>query len=533
MIKRIYPWLEGLSNSCQKMKFFLIGVYNEHKAKILIIILNILFIPFLVCYRTLLKQFDPACFQNVILGVVAVYVALSIQLLAESNSGKSKEKFERLVIFNEVIKFRCIAISVILGLLFFAFFSNESSLIFKNISIIVLELLVFLVFLPSLIKISNFITGKKYEAEIAFFKNISLRNLIDSEIIVEAITLFWKEKTEYKEELFFEEYLKIIEKSIEMKRYNLCYSLMRSFADNIEKRNLENVFKKFLELSFEKDLFLWKNELLFSKNNDKENAIILDLYIQANILPELLKLALGSPKLLMIYFGALRKYLNDISPNEVYNEMNFQQSSLRFICPAYFNSIKSLSINCTQWSLFFLEEWKFTIDNLRDQKSISWIWLINFMCWLNEALISDEKYKESCRAIKKLSNILFPNIDLNILVNFFILIFFDNIQDLLKVRSYVRIYSHTKASCGGDDFYNTLAKQKEENLKNIHKLMDVIVEKMPANYDFNRDIKIFMNSFKLNELYDELNANTEPSLKNAKKDILLFIEQYKEHRKNI
>lgn len=48
------------------------------------------------CLTYSLKYFDPTKLQNVIIGIITVYIALSVQILTEIKSAEHKAKFEKL-----------------------------------------------------------------------------------------------------------------------------------------------------------------------------------------------------------------------------------------------------------------------------------------------------------------------------------------------------------------------------------------------------------------------------------------------------
>jgi amino acid transporter len=123
-----------------------------------------------------LRKLDPSLFQNITLGVLAIFIPFTIVFLTDILNSKDEKRsqFEKMVLSDEVFGTKKIFKLSIIGIVFFAFFSGtDISSLMKIISIITALILVFL-FWVSFKKVLKFSEGYKFEFEISFLKKLSL-----------------------------------------------------------------------------------------------------------------------------------------------------------------------------------------------------------------------------------------------------------------------------------------------------------------------------------------------------------------------
>lgn len=114
-------------------------------------------------FEPFLQNLDPALFQNIVLGVLAIFIPFAIVFLTDIlNSKKEKRsEFEKMVLSDEVLGTKKVFWLSIFGIVFFAFFSGvDTSSSAKIVSIIAALILIFLFWKPFK-KILRFSEGYK------------------------------------------------------------------------------------------------------------------------------------------------------------------------------------------------------------------------------------------------------------------------------------------------------------------------------------------------------------------------------------
>lgn len=152
-----------------------------------------------------LERLDPSLFQNITLGVLAIFIPFAIVFFNRVvNSGNGEErKFEKMVLSDEVLKIKRFFVVSISGIIFFAFLSGvETAVELKILAIIVAAFLVG-VYWKTFKNILAFSEGHKEKFEASFL--IRLKLIKEEKIsqrernkkIAEAFRAFWKEMLEY------------------------------------------------------------------------------------------------------------------------------------------------------------------------------------------------------------------------------------------------------------------------------------------------------------------------------------------------
>ena len=229
----------------------------------------------------ILKNLDPSLFQNIILGVLAIFIPFAIVFLTDLlNSKKEKRsEFEKMVLSDEVLGTKKIFWLAIAGIVFFAFFSGKDiSLSAKIISIFAALILVFLFWTPFK-KILRFSEGYRPEFEIPFLKKLSFSKLLwfenkrKAEKLFRAWNSFWSEKSEINERDFTNIFISHIDDAVKHGELNLAIQLSQTYVNNIEKRDRFSIGYEILPKIFEWNEILWNEQQLWLKGYDTEKRI--------------------------------------------------------------------------------------------------------------------------------------------------------------------------------------------------------------------------------------------------------------------
>ena len=228
-----------------------------------------------------LQNLDPSLFQNIIIGVLAIFIPFAIVFLTDIlNSKKEKRsEFEKMVLSDEVLGTKKVFWLSIVGIIFFSFFSGtDISSSAKIVSIIVALILIFFFWKPFK-NILRFSEGCKSEFEIFFLKKLNFskilkfKNIVKSEKMVRAWNSFWSEKSELNEENFTDIFISHIDDSLKFKKFNIALQLSKIYIKNIDKRDYFLISLKILPKVFEWDEILWNEKYFNSKKYNKLEKI--------------------------------------------------------------------------------------------------------------------------------------------------------------------------------------------------------------------------------------------------------------------
>ena len=381
-----------------------------------------------------LQRLDPALFQNIILGVLAIFIPFAIVFLTDILNSKkeNRSEFEKMVLSDEVLGTKKIFWLSITGIIFFAFFSGvDTSTSAKIVSIIVAIILTFLFWKPFK-KILRFSEGYKPEFEIPFLKKLSFskffnfKNKSKAEKIFRSWNSFWSEKSEINERDFTNIFISHIDDSIKFGKFDLAVQLAQVYANNIEKRDRFSIGYEILPKIFEWNEIRWNKQQLWLKTYDIEKRIqdffsqkhfptfrawTLNFYKRLNsknerfwnwhyfggeffqvVIKTLLKDGHGPYQL----FSSFKKHIEESEKKlEKITDEKVKEKYWHYItglfssfCPTFFNEIDSAPSNYGIWEHDFPAEWKITIAN-KDNR-IARIILHEFLQWSRDRIFKKE-----------------------------------------------------------------------------------------------------------------------------------------------
>ncbi|MBU0999513.1 hypothetical protein KKG24_04420 [Patescibacteria group bacterium] len=427
-------------------------------------------------FEPFLQNLDPALFQNIVLGVLAIFIPFAIVFLTDIlNSKKEKRsEFEKMVLSDEVLGTKKVFWLSIFGIVFFAFFSGvDTSSSAKIVSIIAALILIFLFWKPFK-KILRFSEGYKPEFEISFLKKLSFSKLFNfknknkAEKMVRAWNSFWSEKSEFNERDFTNIFISHIDNAIKHERFELAIQLSQTYINNIEKRDRFSIGYDILPKIFEWNEFFWNEQQLWLKGYDTEKKKqrfisqkyfptfrnwALKLYKKTNakrerfwnwhyfggeyfqaIIKTLLKDGHGPYQL----FSSFKKHIEESEKKlEKITDEKEKEKYWHYItglfpnfCPTFFNNIDSAPSNYGIWEHYFPPDWKITIAN-KDNR-ISRVILHEFLQWSRDRIFKKENEENFDKDLTKVINGIFPNVHSSLFTAFLMLFVLSEVKYALE-----------------------------------------------------------------------------------------------------
>lgn len=456
-----------------------------------------------------LKQLDPSLFQNILLGILAIFIPFAIVFLTDILNSKKERRseFEKMVLNDEVLGTKKIFWFSIIGIVFFSFFSGtETSFLAKILAIVAAVVLVLLFWQPFK-KILRFSEGYKPEFEIPFLKKLNFstvfwfNNKNKSEKLFRAWNSFWSEKSEISERDFTEVFISHIDGAIKHDEFDIAVQLAQIYTNNIEKRDSLSISHEVLPKVFVWNEIFWNEEQLWLKSYKTEDKIqnffsqkyfptfkgwVLTLYKKLNAKKErfwnwnyfenemfqtIIKISLKDSHRSYQLFSTFKKHVEE---NETkLNRMEDGEERERYwlyitglfssFCPTFFNEIRNATSSYSIWEGDFPAEWKITVAN-KDNK-ISRIILHEFLKWSEGRIfkeIGDEKNDES---LTEVVNGIFPNIHSSLFVAFFRLLVSDDIKYILNKEPNFYILN------SGVSWSSSVEESEEETDRRITEMM--------------------------------------------------------------
>lgn len=368
--------------------------------------------------NVILKNLDPSLFQNVILGMLAIFIPFAIVL-------RPNDEFEKMVFTEEVVSAKKLFWFSVIGLSILSLFASEVrelEVSFSGKSVAVL-LTVFLIWLfwNSFRKVLRFSGGYKSEFGLSFLRGLKLSSTLCSdrkphgnqatkEKMLKAWESFWSEKTERDEGEFTEVFVGHVDTSIKAREFDFAVQLLLTYqyGEGLEKRGMrcmgDKVFPKVLE---------W---LRFSFNDEHANK---DLYplLESDFFPQLAKTLLRDQLGCSYLFKHFEQHIKDqgkqFDEDKSEDGKGKNKEYVEKACSRFFNIFfENINDISSVWKSIFPQEWKVTSEN--KGKLVPRIVLREFVNQFREDLCeSDLRYS---RVTNSLS--LFPEVDQNLFTIF-------------------------------------------------------------------------------------------------------------------
>ena len=412
-----------------------------------------------------LKNLDPSLFQNIIVGVLAIFIPFAIVFLTDILNSKkeNRSEFEKMVLSDEVLGTKKIFWLALMGIVFFAFFSGKDiSLSVKVISIFAAIILIFLFWIPFK-KVLRFSEGHKPEFEIPFLKKLGLskflwfKNKRKADKLFRAWNSFWSEKSEINERDFTNIFIFHIDDAINYGKFELAVQLAQTYANNIEKRDRFSIGYEILPKVFEWNETFWNEQQLWLKDYDTEKRIqcffsqkyfptfrdwALKLYKKTNAKRErfwnwhyfggeffqaIIKVLLKDGHGPYQFFSSFKKHIEESEKkvDKIENEKEKEKYRLYVtglfasFCPTFFNEIDNASSNYGIWEHDFPAEWKISTAN-KDNR-ISRVVLHEFLQWSRDRMFKKDNKDNFDKDLTEVINGIFPNVHSSLFTAFLML----------------------------------------------------------------------------------------------------------------
>ena len=509
----------------------------------------------------ILKNLDPSLFQNIILGVLAIFIPFAIVFLTDLlNSKKEKRsEFEKMVLSDEVLGTKKIFWLAITGIVFFAFFSGKDIPLFAKIISIFAALILIRLFWTPFKKILRFSEGYKPEFEIPFLKKLSFSKLLwfknkrKAEKSFMAWNSFWSEKSEINERDFTNIFITHIDDAVKYGELNFAIQLSQTYVNNIEKRDRFFIGYEILPKIFEWNETLWNEQQLWLKGYDTEKRIqslisqkyfptfrnwILKLHNKINskrdrfwnwhyfggeffqaIIKALLKDGHGPYQL----FSSFKKHieeslekLNKIKDEEERKKYDHYITRLfASFCPTFFNEIDSVPSNYSIWEHDFPKEWKISMANTKS--GIPGVILHEFLQWSRDRIFKSDKKVDFDKDLTEVINGIFPNVHSSLFTSFLMLFFSAEVKYAIEKEPNFYILGTSVSWTGSAE------ESEVDRDKRLAKMMNAKAESQKEE-----TIKIIFNFFshywdKLKITLDNNNKDTWENADNKKRESMLKI----------
>lgn len=425
----------------------------------------------------ILKNLNPSLFQNIILGVLAIFIPFAIVFLNDILNSKQEKRseFEKMVLSDEVLGTKKIFWLALTGIVFFAFFSGKDiSLFAKVISIFAALILIFLFWTPFK-KILKFSEGYKSEFEIPFLKKLSLSTILwfknkrKAEKLFRAWNSFWSEKSEFNEIDFIKIFISHIDDAIKYRKLELAIQLSQTYVNNIEKRDsfligfeiLPKVFKwnkilneqefwlekydtekRIQNLISQKHFPTFKNWILklYNKINPKKDRFWNWHYFRGEFFQAIIKVLLKNGHCPYQLFSSFKKYVEESEKKldkikdekEKKKYWNYITNLFTSFCPTFFNGIDTAPSNDSIWEHNFPAEWKIAIANKNNR--ISHVILQEFLQWSRDRIFKKDDKDNFDKNLTEVINGIFPNVHSSLFKVFLMLFPSSEIKDILEEK---------------------------------------------------------------------------------------------------
>lgn len=410
--------------------------------------------------QPVLKTLDPALFQNIILGILAIFIPFAIVFLTDIISSKGgRSEFEKMVLNDEVLGTVKVFLLSVIGIAALAFFSGKDiSVERKLLAIIISAVVVWLLWKP-FSKMMRFAEGYKPEFELNFLRRLNLsrlfsfRNKLKMDRLRRAWESFWvKPSSPYTERDFTQVFMQHVDSTIKIGRFDFAAVLAQIYAKSIDKREKFSVSYYILPKIFEWHEKAWdEQQAWLGRQNFKEKNIaakypffvkkliyILEKliykkddfywnwhYFQQDFFPVVAKVLLNDG---YQFFASFKKHINEAETRldgieDEKEKEKFWQYILGWFtsfCKMFFESIDGLPSGYDIWEHYFPQEWKIIAGNA--DKRIPRVFLQEFLKWTQSRIFKKNEQDWDSK-LSEVAGGLFPGVHGELFPAFLVLFF--------------------------------------------------------------------------------------------------------------
>lgn len=483
--------------------------------------------------KPLLQNLDPSLFQNIILGILAIFIPFAIVFLTDLLGSKNqRSEFEKMVLSEEVLGTKKVFWLAVIGIVVLAFFSGtDVSTARKILAIIFSIIMVFLLWNPFR-RILRFSEGYKPEFEISFLKSLKLskifrfRNKLKIDRMIRAWNSFLSEKSTYNEREFTKEFINHIDQAVGSKRHGLAVMLAQAYEKNLEKRDRFSTGYEILPKLFEWHQKFWESKQKWlnrenykeralksfstkhfptfkkwiagfpNKSYSKDNFFWNWHYFQQELFPAVAKALLQDDHGSYQLFTSFKKHIDDAvaklekieDEEEKQGWRNYIRDLFGSFCPMFFNTIDSVPSNYDIWHYYFPADWKVTIANSKNR--VPRFILREFREWAKKRIFKEnpENYDKD---LTEVANGIFPNAHHSLFPAFITLLFTSEVKHAVQKKPNFFLVN-TGISWSGersDEEIQQMSNQRERSQKEetINMIYEYFSDWRPLKF-FKEDI---------------------------------------------
>lgn len=458
----------------------------------------------------ILLNFDPSLFQNIILGILAIFIPFAIVFLSDIlGSKKDRNELGKMVLNDEILGTKKVFWLSVIGIVFFSFFAGKDISILLKIISLLSGFAFIIAFWSPFRKILRFSEGNISEFEVSFLKKLKFskfpkyRNKSKAEKMVRAWNSFWSEKSVLNEREYSEINITHIDSAIKKRYLEFAVQLSQAFLNNIEKRDYFTVGYDFLPRILDWNEIFWNEQQRWLKNYKIEKkisnffsdkyfptfkkialVIFKKLYLQSEhfwnwhffqnkffqgAIDKLLIDDLGSYQLFECFKKHIEKCeekldkISDETKKEIY--WSYIKGVISSFTSVFFEKISKSPSNYTIWERYFPNEWKITSSNF--EKRISRFILYEFLQWAHQRIFNNRDSLEFDKDLTEVINGIFPNIHQALFPSFLMIYYLNDVKYVIKKEQtfYILGTSVSWVGEGGDQQIDKIMQQKNESEK--------------------------------------------------------------------
>ncbi len=481
--------------------------------------------------KPLLQNLDPSLFQNIILGILAIFIPFAIVFLTDIlGSKRQRSEFEKMVLSEEVLDTKKVFWLSVIGIVVLAFFSGTDISIARKLLAVIISISLIVLFWNPFKRILRFSEGYKLEFQISFLKSLDLScvfrfgNKLKMERMVRAWKSFWSEKSTYNERDFTKEFINHIDHAIENEKYELAVTLAQTYEKNLDMRDRFSIGYEILPKLFEWHEKFWEAEQgWLNRENYKEKTQkafsskyfptfkkwVLSLlnkgcavdnffwnwhYFLQKLFPAVSRILLQGGHEPYQLFTCFKKYIEGAEAKlEKIKDEDRKQQWWNYItglfgsfCPVFFETIDTVPNNFDIWHHYFPGEWK--IASVNSKGRIPRVILHEFLQWTQQRIFKEipENYDKE---LTEVTNGIFPNAHHSLFPAFLTLLFSSEIKYAVQKEPNFSL-TNTNISWFGE--------KSEEEVQKMFSQQDWSQKEETINiiYEYFRDwrlLKIFRN----------------------------------------
>ena len=465
-----------------------------------------------------LLNLDPSLFQNIILGILAIFIPFAIVFLTDLLGSKNqRSEFEKMVLSEEVLGTKKVFWLAVIGIVVLAFFSGTDVSVTRKILAIIFSIILIFLFWNPFRRILRFSEGYKPEFEISFLKSLNFSkifrfgNKLKMDRMIRAWNSFWSEKSTYNEREFTKKFINHVDQAIESKRYGLAVMLAQAYEKNLDERDRFSIGYEILPKLFEWHQKFWESEQKWLNRENYKERVLKSFsakhfptfkkwiasflnksyskddffwnwhYFQQGLFPAVAKALLQDGHGPYQLFTSFKKHIDDaVAKLEKIEDEDKKQRWWNYImglfgsfCPMFFDTIDSVPSNYDIWHHYFPADWKVTIANSKNRAPR--VILHEFLEWAQKRIFKEnpENYDKD---LSEVANGIFPNAHHSLFPAFITLLFASEIKYAVQKESNFSLINTGMSWSGeiSEEQIQEMFRQQDQSQK--RETIDIIFE---------------------------------------------------------